>query len=310
MTDLPVRITARRDEAIAVFALELAAVDGGELPSWSPGAHIDVAVGELGVRQYSLCGDPADRRRWRIAILREPDGRGGSDLLHHTANPDSELRVSLPRNNFELKTEDRYLFVAGGIGITPILPMVAAAARSGTPWELYYGARTRRHMAFADEIGKRYPNARLVAQDVDGLLPLTAILDERADATVYCCGPEPLLDAVETAGAQRGITVRTERFVPRAVDTTADRAFDIELARDGRTLRVGARQSIVDVLESAGVSVVTSCREGTCGSCETLVVAGEIEHRDSILTDEERARGKTIMLCVSRAGSDRLVLDL
>ncbi|MET7770499.1 PDR/VanB family oxidoreductase [Nocardia sp. NPDC005366] len=310
MTDLPVRITARRDEATAVFALELAAVDGAELPPWSPGAHIDVAVGAAGVRQYSLCGDPADRRRWRIAILHEPSGRGGSDLLHRTATPGVELRVSSPRNNFALEPDERYLFIAGGIGITPILPMAAAAETAGAHWELYYGARTREHMAFAEDIARDFPTANLLPQDVHGLLPLGAILDERGDATVYCCGPEPLLSAVETEAARRGIAVRTERFVPRAVDTASDRPFDIRLARDGRTLRVGTRQSIVDVLEAAGVSVVTSCREGTCGSCETPVLAGEIEHRDSILTADERSRGETMMLCVSRAGSDLLVLDL
>ncbi|WP_054813866.1 PDR/VanB family oxidoreductase [Nocardia arizonensis] len=310
MTDLPVRITARSDEATGVFALELAALDGAELPPWSPGAHIDVAVGQAGVRQYSLCGDPQDRKRWRIAILHEPEGRGGSDLLHRTAHTDTELAVSAPRNNFELEPADRYVFLAGGIGITPILPMMAAAQAAGATWQLYYGGRTREHMAFAEEITERYPHARLLPQDAHGLLPLAEIMDANADATVYCCGPEPLLNAVETEGGRRGVAVRTERFVPRVVDTAGDRAFQVRLANDGRTLRVGEKQSIVDVLDAAGVQVITSCREGTCGSCETAVLEGEIDHRDSILSAEERERGDTMMLCVSRARADVLVLDL
>ena len=310
MTDLPVRIINRSDEATGVFALELAALDGADLPPWSPGAHIDVAVGAAGVREYSLLGDPADRSHWRIAILHEPEGRGGSDLLYRTAHAGTELSVSAPRNNFELEAREHYVFVAGGIGITPILPMMAAAAAAGARWQLYYGGRTREHMAFAEEIAARHPEVRLLPQDAHGLLPLAEIFTEHAGATVYCCGPEPLLAAVEDEGAGRGVPVRTERFVPRVVETAGDREFEVLLALDGRTLRIGATQSIVDVLESAGVAVITSCREGTCGSCETPVREGGIDHRDSILSAEERDRGDTMMLCVSRAAGDRLVLDL
>ncbi|MEV0078985.1 PDR/VanB family oxidoreductase [Nocardia neocaledoniensis] len=311
MTGLSVRVIERTDEADAVFALVLAAADGGDLPSWTPGAHIDVAVGESGVRQYSLCGDPADRDRWRIAILHEPAGRGGSAHLHRTALPGSMLSVSLPRNNFELGTAPEYTFVAGGIGITPILPMIAAADRAGARWTLHYGARTKAHMAFADVLTGRYPAVNLVPQDVSGLLPIADILAASPGAAVYCCGPEPLLAAVEAEGQRQGMTVRTERFVPRAVDRTGpDAAFEIQLAQTGRTLRIAPDRSIVDVLESAGVPVITSCREGTCGSCETPVLDGEIDHRDSLLTAEERESGKTMILCVSRAHSEVLILDL
>lgn len=311
MTEVRVRVIDRTDEADAVFALVLAAVDGGVLPTWTPGAHIDVAAGPAGVRQYSLCGDPAEQDRWRIAILHEPNGRGGSAHLFRTALPGTTLSVSAPRNNFELSTAAEYTFVAGGIGITPILPMIAAADRAGAHWTLHYGARTKAHMAFADVLTARYPQVRLVPQDESGLLPVTQILTARPTATVYCCGPEPLLAAVEAAGAQQGVTVRTERFVPRKVENSgADQAFEVRLAQTGQTLRVGADRSIVDVLESAGVAVITSCREGTCGSCETPVLDGEVEHRDSLLTAEERERGATMMLCVSRARSGVLVLDL
>ncbi len=238
VTGLSVRVIERTDEADAVFALVLAAADGGDLPSWRPGAHIDVAVGESGVRQYSLCGDPADRDRWRIAILHEPTGRGGSAHLYRTALPGSTLSVSLPRNNFELGSAPEYTFVAGGIGITPILPMIAAADRAGARWTLHYGARTKAHMAFADVLTGRYPAVNLVPQDVSGLLPIADILAASPGAAVYCCGPEPLLAAVEAEGQRQGMTVRTERFVPRAVDRTGpDAAFEIQLAQTGRTLR-------------------------------------------------------------------------
>ncbi|NKX86928.1 oxidoreductase [Nocardia coubleae] len=310
MTEVSVRVIDRTEEADAVFALVLAAVDGGQLPAWTPGAHIDVAVGAAGVRQYSLCGDPADRDHWRIAVLHEPRGRGGSAALFRTALPGTTLSVSLPRNNFELTPAARYTFVAGGIGITPILPMIAAADRAGADWTLHYGARSRAHMAFADVLAAD-PRVRLVPQDEAGLLPIAQILADRPGATVYCCGPEPLLAAVEAAGARGGVTVRTERFVPRpVVPAEADTAFEIRLAQTGRTLRVAADRSIVDVLESAGIAVLTSCREGTCGSCETPVLDGEVDHRDSLLTAEERDSGATMMLCVSRARSGVLVLDL
>ncbi|MGK8504608.1 PDR/VanB family oxidoreductase [Nocardia asiatica] len=310
MTDIAVRVWRRRDEAEGVFSLELASVDGGELPSWTPGAHINVAVGAAGVRQYSLCGDPADRARWRVAVLHEPDGRGGSAYLHRAAQPGSVLRVSAPRNNFELVRSDRYVFLAGGIGITPILPMVAAAEAAGARWSLYYGGRTKGHMAFADAIAERYPRAKLLPQDEHGLLPLAEIFTGLGDTAVYCCGPEPLLAAAEDEGARRSVLVHVERFVPRKLRFAPNEPFEVRLAASGKTFRVGPNQSIADVLESAGIGIVTSCREGTCGSCETAVLSGDIEHRDELLTDEERARGDTMMLCVSRARSGPLVLDL
>lgn len=307
MTDLTVRVTDRRDVAEGVFALELTALDG-VLPPWSPGAHIDVVAEGVGVRQYSLCGDLAGQQRWRIAILHEPAGRGGSDHLFRTAHIGTELRVSVPRNNFELEPAPEYLFLAGGIGITPILPMLAAATAAGARASLYYGARTRNHLAFTEELGG-YPRVNLVPQNESGLLPLAELLADTT-ATVYCCGPEPLLAAVEAEGERRGVTVRTERFVPRPVDTTVDRAFEVRLASSGQVLSVPANRTIVDALEAAGVAIVTSCREGTCGSCETKFLEGEVQHRDSVLTAAERASGDTMMPCVSRAISDVLVLDL
>ncbi|UGT61129.1 PDR/VanB family oxidoreductase [Nocardia asteroides] len=308
MTDITARVRARRDEAEGVFALDLADASGAPLPRWRPGAHIDVAVGPTGVRQYSLCGDPGDSASWRIAVLHEPGGRGGSDHLHRTALEGSLLQVSEPRNNFELVEAEEYLFVAGGIGITPILAMTTTAA---APWSLYYGGRSRAHMAFAGLLAERHPDAtRLLPQDEHGLLPITELLDRHPRATVYCCGPEPLLAATVAAGTERGMPVHVERFAPKPVVAGADTEFEVRLASTGRTFVVPPGRSIADVLEGAGVPVITSCREGTCGSCETTVLAGAVDHRDSLLTEDERAAGKTMMLCVSRARQELLVLDL
>nr|WP_271213018.1 PDR/VanB family oxidoreductase [Rhodococcus wratislaviensis]GLK39935.1 ferredoxin [Rhodococcus wratislaviensis] len=307
----PVIVVARQQETPEVVSLELALPDGGELPTWTPGAHIDIAVGAAGVRQYSLCGDPQDRRRWRVAVLLERDGRGGSRYLHQEAAPGNTLTVSLPRNNFELEPSADYVFVAGGIGITPILPMIAAAEAAGATWTLHYGGRTRPSMAYLDEISEYGSRVRVLPQDECGLLPLDDILaGSDPSAQVYCCGPEPLLAAVETAlGHADWQRLHLERFRPRTV-VASDRDFTVKIASTGATIRVGEGQSIVDALEDVGITVETSCREGTCASCETSVIEGEVCHRDSVLSVSEREQSVSIMLCVSRARSDLLVLDL
>ncbi|EKT77990.1 phthalate 4,5-dioxygenase [Rhodococcus opacus M213] len=307
----PVIVVARQQETPEVVSLELALPDGGELPTWTPGAHIDIAVGAAGVRQYSLCGEPQDRRRWRVGVLLERDGRGGSRYLHREAAPGNTLTVSLPRNNFELEPSADYVFVAGGIGITPILPMIAAAEAAGATWTLHYGGRTRPSMAYLDEISEYGSRVRVLPQDECGLLPLDDILaGSDPSAQVYCCGPEPLLAAVETAlGRADWQRLHLERFRPRTV-VASDRDFTVKIASTGATIRVGEGQSIVDALEDVGITVETSCREGTCASCETSVIEGEVCHRDSVLSVSEREQSVSIMLCVSRARSDLLVLDL
>ncbi|TQC45009.1 oxidoreductase [Rhodococcus sp. WS4] len=311
---LSVIIVARHDETPEVVSLELSLPDGGELPAWAPGAHIDIAAGEAGVRQYSLCGDPQDRLRWRVGVLLEPDGRGGSRYLHREAVPGSTLTVSLPRNNFELEPSAEYVFVAGGIGITPMLPMIAAAEAAGAAWTLHYGGRSRQSMAYLDEVAAHGDRVGVLPQDECGILPVSDILARSAPrAQVYCCGPEPLLAAVESAiapgDAQR---LHVERFRPRSADeeSVPDRDFTVRIASTGATVRVGEGQSIVDALEGVGIAVETSCREGTCASCETPVLEGEVCHRDSVLSAGEREQSVSIMLCVSRARSDLLVLDL
>jgi ferredoxin-NADP reductase len=304
-------LTLMRKETVAdgVALLTLCPPDGGPAPSWAPGAHIDVDVAPGLTRQYSLCGDPADRSTLRIAVLREPAGRGGSRAVHDDLAEGDTVSVRGPRNNFPLVPAGRYLFVAGGIGITPLLPMVAAAQARGADWRLAYGGRTRDAMAFRAELCRSYGDrVSVFPQDEAGLLDLDALLAGPPPGTeVYCCGPEPLLAAMEERCPAGSLHV--ERFTP-AEDTGPRTGFQVGLAVSGRTLAVPPGRSILEAVEEAGIRVLSSCREGTCGTCETAVLEGVPDHRDVLLTEDERAACDTMMICVSRSRSPRLVLDL
>ncbi len=305
-----VRIDRRRELAAGVVGLDLVPVRQASLAAWEPGAHIDLHLPGGLVRQYSLCGDPADRDRWRVAVLREPEGRGGSACVHDKLAVGDELAVTGPRNHFPLVDADEYLFVAGGIGITPILPMLAAAERAGRRWRLVYGGRTGESMAFRDELTRYGDRVLLRPQDEYGLLDLDAALGAAAvAAAVYCCGPEPLLRAVEQRRAAE--LVHVERFAPMEREqAVADREFEVELASSGEVVPVPVGCSVLAALAMAGREVLSSCREGTCGTCETGVLAGVPDHRDSVLNRAERAAADVMMICVSRAVTPRLVLDL
>ncbi|MEU8343417.1 PDR/VanB family oxidoreductase [Spirillospora sp. NPDC048832] len=303
-------------EADGVLSVTLVRPDGAALPRWSPGAHIDLVPGDGPTRQYSLCGDPADRHRWRIAVLRADASRGGSAYVHDSLRPGSLVRYDGPRNNFALAEAGSHLFVAGGIGITPILPMVHAVAAAGAPWRLLYGGRTRRSMAFLREFGRYGEHVVVRPQEEYGHLDLDAALAEAREAAgtvggpsglaVYCCGPASLLAAME----ERVPDLRSERFEPRTEPQPDEPgAFDVVLRRSGRTLHVPPDRSVLSVLEEAGVPIPSSCQEGICGSCETTVIEGEVEHFDYVLTQDERAAGNTMFPCVSRCRSPRLVLD-
>ncbi|MFJ9538578.1 PDR/VanB family oxidoreductase [Streptomyces sp. NPDC101225] len=303
-------VVGRRESAAdGVLALTLRHPLGEDLPAWEPGAHVDVVLGPGLERQYSLCGDPADRSAWRIAVLREPDGRGGSAHVHARLGAGDTVRVRGPRNHFRLDPAARYRFVAGGIGITPILPMLAAAEAAGAEWTLMYGGRTRGSMAFTEELARYGERVALCPQDESGLLDLDRVLAGLpADTLVYCCGPGPLLDAVEErCPAGR---LRVERFTPKEQQGRPNAEFEVELAQSGRTVTVAADVSVLDAVRAAGVEVLFSCTEGTCGTCETDVLEGAPDHRDSVLTDAERRSGETMMICVSRCRGKRLVLDL
>jgi ferredoxin-NADP reductase len=294
-----------------VVRLTLRAPDGRPLPRWEPGAHVDLVLADDLVRQYSLCGSPEDDTAYQVAVLREPGGRGGSAHVHDELVAGDRVRVDGPRNHFALVDAERYLFLAGGIGITPILPMLDRVARTGREWQLVYGGRTRSSMAFTDNLRRHDGRVTIQPQDEQGLLDLPGLLAEpRPGTEVYCCGPEPLLAAVEQhCAGWPGGALHVERFTPKA-DDGPHTAFEVELAGSGRVLRVPADRSILDVAEEAGVTVLSSCREGTCGTCETGVLDGTPDHRDSVLTEAEQKAGDVMMLCVSRSCSPRLVLDL
>ncbi|MGP3938443.1 PDR/VanB family oxidoreductase [Streptomyces sp. 6N106] len=314
-TELELVVTAAAEAAADVRLLELRSPDGAKLPAWSAGAHIDLLLDDGLVRQYSLCSDPADRGRWQVAVLREPESRGGSAHVHDKLGAGDPVKARGPRNHFELEPAAAYVFVAGGIGITPILPMLATADAAGADWRLYYGGRTRGSMAFVDDLVARHGDGVVVCpQDETGLLDLDRIVAGRpAGALLYSCGPAPLLDALETACATLPAgTLRTERFTALEADPDAVSAgFEVELADSGQVLRVPADKSILDVLEEAGIEILSSCREGTCGTCETGVRSGAIDHRDALLTADERAANDVMFVCVSRAAPNcpRLVLD-
>ncbi|MGW7416186.1 PDR/VanB family oxidoreductase [Streptomyces sp. NPDC054863] len=310
------RVSERVRAAAGVVTLTLVDPAGRQLPRWTPGAHIDLILPEVDlVRQYSLCGSPADRYAWRVAVLLEPNGRGGSRHVHEALGIGATVLVRGPRNHFRLEPAARYLFIAGGIGITPILPMVASAEADGRDWQLLYGGRSRASMAFLDELAAYGGRVRVHPQDEAGLLPLAKVLNApRQDCLVYCCGPEPLVGAVESrcTGWPAG-SLCTERFRARPVPPEEeDRAtgFEVVCRRSGLTLSVPPHESILDVADRAGVRTFAACREGICGTCETSVVEGSPEHRDSILTDQQKASGESMMICVSRASGSRLVLDL
>ncbi|MFD4255155.1 PDR/VanB family oxidoreductase [Amycolatopsis thermoflava] len=312
--ELDVLLERKEELAAGVVRLTLRHPAGEPLPEWEPGAHLDLVLGEGLVRQYSLCGDPADRSVLQVAVLREPDGRGGSAWVHDRLSTGDTVRIRGPRNHFRLVDSPRYLFVAGGIGITPIVPMIARAEASGANWRLVYGGRSRASMAFREELVARYGDrVEIRPQDETGLLDLDELLGAPRDGVaVYCCGPEPLLAAVEQrCAAWPPGSLHVERFSPKAGADAGERTtFEVELAASGRTVTVPPDKSILAAIEEAGVSVLSSCQEGTCGTCETPVLDGVPDHRDSLLTDAERAANDTMMICVSRSCGPRLVLDL
>jgi ferredoxin-NADP reductase len=314
-TVLRVRLAARTRLADGVLALRLVPHGAAHLPPWTPGSHIDVRLPGGLVRQYSLCGDPASPLGWRVAVLLERDGRGGSALVHDVLAEGAELAVSLPRNHFNFHDEHAYLFIAGGIGITPILPMIAEAERLGRPWQLAYAGRSRATMAFLDELARYGDKVTLWPRDETGRMDLAALLATAGAGTaVYCCGPASLLDDAagqcDALGLPAG-TLHVERFTPReGALENAGGAFEVELAGSGQVVPVAGGQSVLSALRAAGVEVLSSCEEGTCGTCETGVLSGVPDHRDTVLTAAEQAACDLMMVCVSRSRSPRLVLDL
>ncbi|MEU2199939.1 PDR/VanB family oxidoreductase [Isoptericola sp. NPDC019482] len=309
---IDVVVTRRRSAAQDVVLLDLAPAVG-TLPRWAPGAHVTVVLDDGRERQYSLCSDPDDGTTWRIGVLRQ---REVSAWLHENARVGCTLRVRGPANHFLFAPSPgrRYVFVAGGIGITPLVPMLAAAAAAGNEFSLLYLGRSRASMALVEELEERYRGrVEVFAADEGVRLDLSArFAGQQARTVVYGCGPARLLDGLGAALDDRPPgSLHVERFAPRtfAPPRWAER-FRLELLMSAETLTVEPHESVLDVLERHDVPVVSSCRVGTCGTCEVAVVDGEVEHRDSVLSPEEQAGNRSMMPCVSRACGPVLTLDL
>ena len=293
----------------SVAELVLGAVDGSELPAWKPGAHVDFLLPNGLTRQYSLCGRIEERKRWRFGVLREEKSRGGSAYIHDSLRLDDVIRVRGPRNNFAYREGEPALFIAGGVGITPLLPMARAAALHGTPWRMVYGGRTRDSMAFVDELSQFGGRLSLCPQDEYGLLDIEQLAKGMAPGEqIYCCGPEPLIAAVERAFAGLADQLHIERFKAEA-GTQQNFAFDVVLRASNKTVRVSAEESILEALEKNGMNPPFSCREGTCGTCETVILRGRPDHRDVVLSPAEKQAGQTMMICISRSLDPEIELD-
>ncbi|MCI3930245.1 PDR/VanB family oxidoreductase [Streptomyces sp. AN091965] len=306
---LRLRVARRVPVADGVVQLRL---EGRALPAWEPGAHLDLVLPSGLVRQYSLCGDPGDPTSYTIATRRigaDEGGRGGSREVHEELREGAEVEVRGPRNRFPLVADaPAYVFVAGGIGITPILPMVRAVEARGGRWRLLYCGRSRASMPFLDEVAEAGgERVTVVAEDTDGRPDVAGFLDGAAGegAAVYVCGPEGLMAAVAAALPESG-PPHLERFAPRA--PAAGGAFEVELRRSGRTVTVDGDTTVLAAVREELPSTPYSCEQGFCGTCQQRVLEGEIDHRDELLTDGERS--DSMLLCVSRARGERIVLDL
>jgi vanillate O-demethylase ferredoxin subunit len=303
-------------EADDVISLDLRPVATRTLPAFAAGAHIELQLRNGLQRNYSLANPQHERHRYCVAVLKEAAGRGGSRLIHETLRAGDILPVSLPRNNFPLvETAECSLLIAGGIGITPIWCMVQRLVELGRRWKLLYAVRSRRRAAFLDEI-----LALNATQDVDlhfddesegAFINLDAVVQDAAPGThLYCCGPLPMLAAFERATARLpSDTVHVEYFAAKE-PVAVSGGFDVVLARSGRSVFVPEHSTILDALVAAGIAVEHSCLEGVCGTCETKVLEGIPDHRDMVLSAQERTSNRTMMICCSGSKAGRLVLDL
>ena len=311
-------MVGRRALTDDVIEIELSANGPMPLGEWEPGAHIDLRLGQDVIRQYSLVPAPSgEPGRWTVAVLVEQEGRGGSKLIAHDLQVGAVVKTSGPRNHFAFAEAGSYLFIAGGIGVTPLVAMCRAADAAGAQWRFAYLGRSRRTMAYLDDLEAEFPGRIEVFAADEGrrfdVESAVATLDPGTE--VYCCGPDRLMDAVEAAMASPELLpyVHLEHFHPKdAVDETENEEFTVYAAASGVEFVVPSDESILMAADFAGVIVPGDCLEGTCGSCETRVLMGDIQHRDSILSPLQRRESASMMICVSRAapGCPRLELDL
>ncbi|MCM2394078.1 PDR/VanB family oxidoreductase [Streptomyces albipurpureus] len=308
-----VRVVSIMQASPSVKVVEVAGRDAGPLALWAPGAHVEIDIPGVGLRQYSLCGNPADRHVYQFAVRRERDSRGGSEYMHANLKNGDQLTIHRVRNRFQLVEAESYLFLAGGIGITPILPMVSAVRRAGKPHQVFFANRHAADSPFLD-ILRESPDVHFHFDDRDGV-PNPAVLIEAADTAtaIYCCGPAPFIDACQALATSRGITsFHFERFAGaefKAADGISE-PFEVEILSTGDIFVVQSDESLLEALNCRGFDLPFSCTEGSCGTCEIPVSQGEVDHRDVILTDEERAENSYMYPCVSRSLGPRISIDI
>lgn len=314
-TMVPLRIARVHDEAEGIRSFELVAPDGSELPAFTPGSHVKVQVPNGMLRKYSLCNDAAERHRYVITVKRDAAGKGGSVSLVDEAREGGTLPTSAPDNAFPLVDKAKaYLFIAGGIGITPILSMIRSFGElAPAPWKLCYLTRSPETTAYLQELSDPGLRTRVKIHHDHGdpakAFDLWPVLERPNTAHIYCCGPRPLMEAVrDMSGHWSPANVHFESFNEGGETRADDQPFEVRLARTGLTVQVPVGQSILASLRAQGCTVAASCESGTCGTCRTTLLDGEADHRDMVLLPEEQAG--QIMICVSRAKSRELVLDL
>jgi tetrachlorobenzoquinone reductase len=314
---LSVFVHTLRFEAEDIISVELRPVDGGELPAFEAGSHIDLHLPNGMLRSYSLCNDSRERHRYVVAVLKDRASRGGSRCVHEQLRVAMRLAIGVPRNNFPLHEDAaQSVLIAGGIGVTPVLCMARRLLQLGRPFEFLYFARSRASAAFIPEIqALGVPVHWHFDAERGGPPDLRALLGERAKAGThyYACGPAVMLDNFEKTCATLGYgNAHIERFAAVEVAAAPDarRSYTVELRRSGKTFTVGATQTLLTALRDNGFEPSTSCEEGICGACETRVLEGTPDHRDSVLSAAERAANQAMMVCVSGCRSERLVLDV
>jgi vanillate O-demethylase ferredoxin subunit len=315
---LAVRVRQRRREVNNIVGIELEACDGRALPSFSAGSHIDIILPSGLIRQYSLCSDPERPDSYRIAVLLEPESRGGSREVHALAIG-QQLAISSPRNHFPLADHhESAVLIAGGIGVTPIMTMARSLYRQGVPFAFHYLTRSRAITAFRKELqAAGYGPSLQLRHDEDEGIPGHAELVERIgmpglNRHLYVCGPHPLINAVVAAAAEAGWcedTIHLEHFKAPG-DPVAGEPVTLRLAKSGITVEVPGDRTLARALADAGISVPVSCEQGICGTCIVGVIEGVPDHRDSVLTQTEREAGKLMAVCCSRALTPVLALDL
>lgn len=318
-TGLEVAVHSVAFAAAEVRLLDLRSVDGSRLPGFTAGAHIDVHLTDQLVRSYSLVGLPAcSAERYLVAVARTPNSRGGSRYVHERVRPDDRLWISLPRNTFQLVEDASHsVFIAGGIGITPIYGMLRRLDEVHASWELHYAVRHQSQIVFRRELetlaSVRAPRVNVYIGNTIGPRPMDVhalIARSPPDAHIYCCGPSPMLEEFESATIERPSELAHCELFQNRLERPTGRAFEVVLARTGGAVVVESGKSILDALLDAGIDVPFSCMEGICGSCRTRVISGVPDHRDSVLTAAERAVNDSMLVCCSGAKEGRLVLDL